>query len=149
MGWRDGDLSENKYNLPKCYATIYSGKTCSRPSAERPQWMTMINRNVFLINVAIYWPLCAIKKLNKSLMLCLSPDTREQVVQHHLSWHGPGGRKKEEAVKWPRMFPHTLEIIIKHQQQLYLLHVNNYIQKTLVHFMCMYSEDRCNSIFLL
>lgn len=128
---------------------IYTGKTCSHPPAEQPHWMTMINRNVFLINVAIYWPLCAIKKLNKSLMLSLSPDTQELVVQHHLSWHIPGGRKKEEAVKRPRMHTHTLKIIIKHQQRLYLLHVNNYTQKTLVHFMCMYSGERCNSIFLL
>lgn len=61
-GCRDGDLTENKYNLPKCYAIIYSGKTYSHPPAERPQWMTMIKRNVSLINVVICWPPNAIKR---------------------------------------------------------------------------------------
>ena len=45
----------------KSDAMIYSGKTCSRPPAERPQRMTMINRNVSLINVVICGPLCAVK----------------------------------------------------------------------------------------
>lgn len=60
-GWSDGDLTESKYNLPKSYAIIYSGKTYSHPPAERPQWTTMINRNVSLINIVIYGPLYAVK----------------------------------------------------------------------------------------
>ena len=91
---REGGMeTESKYNLPKSYAIIYSGKTCSHPPAEHPQRMTMINRNVSLINVVIYRPLCAVKCTVIHYSVYESRHTAA-VVRDHLSWHTPGKQLK-------------------------------------------------------